>query len=74
MIERFQAETGDRVSRGTAAIGARLRQLVTEAEAERWLPAPNSLLDGASPKDVIARGETDRVSETLLRFEEGIYV
>ena len=73
-IERHRSETGDRVSRDTADIKARLRNLVQEAEVERWLNAPNTMLSGMSPYDAIVRGQTERVSEILVRLEEGIYV
>ncbi|MDQ2686833.1 MAG: MbcA/ParS/Xre antitoxin family protein [Armatimonadota bacterium] len=73
-LEQFQPTASDRVSQDTAAIRARLREFVKEHEADRWLSAPNDLLGGASPCDAIARGQTERVSEILVRLEEGIYV
>lgn len=73
-IERFQSETGSQVSRDTAGIKVRLRSLVKETEVERWLSAPNALLGGVSPQEAIARGQASRVSEILVRLEEGIYV
>lgn len=72
--DRFQADASDHVSRDTAAMRARLMEIVQEHEADRWLSAPNPLLDGLSPRDAIVRGQTEQVSETLVRLEEGIYV
>lgn len=73
-LDQFRAGAPDRVSRDTAEIRARLMNLVREPEADRWLAAPNDLLGGASPCDAIARGQTERVSEMLIRLEEGIYM
>jgi hypothetical protein len=42
-------------------------------EIRRWLHAPNSMFDGNSPVNLIARGETDRISHLLIRLAEGIH-
>lgn len=73
-LDHFQPTAPDRVSQDTAAIRARLLEFVKEHEAEHWLSAPNNLLGGASPYDAIARGQTERISEILVRLEEGIYM
>lgn len=54
-------------------IQAKLNSLVSPAEAQRWLNAPNATLDGRRPIDLISQGESDRVMEILIGLEEGIH-
>ena len=51
-----------------------LNGLVKSAEAERWLAAPNQLLNGSSPLESIRQGKAGQVKELVERLEQGIYV
>ena len=37
-----------------------------------WLNAPNPMLDGAVPADLIRAGEGERVADALLALAEGV--
>jgi uncharacterized protein (DUF2384 family) len=63
----------EQVYRDLEQVWDHLRGLVQETEAERWLYAPNPTLDGASPRDLIEQGETERVLELIATVEHGIY-
>jgi len=45
--------------------------LASESEILIWLKAPNTDFDGLSPMDVIARGDTDAVSDYLMHIRKG---
>jgi hypothetical protein len=44
-----------------------------DKEIKRWLRTPNAKFDGTPPVNLIARGETDRISHLLTRLAEGIH-
>jgi len=41
-------------------------------EINRWLSTANPMFDSNAPVDIIAKGETDRVLQALVRLDEGI--
>ena len=52
-------------------IQRKLEALFPSAEARRWLETPQPPLDG-SPRDLMIRGEAERVLRVLTRLEQGI--
>ncbi len=52
-------------------IQRKLEALFPPAEARHWLDTAQPLLDG-SPRELIARGEAERVLRVLTRLEQGI--
>ena len=51
-----------------------LSGLVEKNEVDRWLNAPNPMLDDDCPLDSIKLGKTQQVIEMLASLQEGIYV
>lgn len=51
-----------------------LRGIVETKEIDRWLSAPNTLLDGSRPVDSIKQGRTKQVLEIVALVQEGIHV
>lgn len=49
----------------------RLGGLMKPQEVGAWLRAPNPAFDGASPAQVIERGQTDRLWQMLYQVESG---
>lgn len=52
-------------------IQRKLETLFPPAEARRWLETAQPQFDG-SPRDLMARGEAERVLRVLTRLEQGI--
>lgn len=57
---------------------ARLRQDLNEIlmpeVIPQWLVSPNTVFEGSSPLDLIARGETDRVWRLIWQLQDGVPV
>ncbi len=51
-----------------------LNGLVEPVETDRWLAAPNQLLNGNSPLESIRQGKARQVKELVERLNQGIYV
>ena len=49
----------------------KLEALFPAAEARRWLDTPQEAL-GGSPRELLARGEGERILRLLVRLEQGI--
>ena len=71
---QFIAADDFRFRREMRRIRARLRELVTPPEVDRWLHAPNKNLNGLTPAAAVAQGKTSLVLEMIATVEEGIYV
>ena len=52
-------------------IQSKLESLFPPAEARRWLGTPQPQFEG-SPRELMARGEAERVLRVLTRLEQGI--
>jgi len=63
-----------RTQRETQQIRQVLDTVVQTQEADRWLAAPNALLDGDSPLDCIRQGRTRQLKELVERLTQGLYV
>lgn len=55
----------------SAQIQQKLDTLFPAAEGRRWLDTSQQPL-GGSPRELIARGEAERVLRLLIRLEQGI--
>ena len=49
----------------------RLARVMEPDQARRWLDQPNAAFDGATPSEVVGRGERDRVWRMLYDLESG---
>lgn len=50
-----------------------LSDSLTQRGIEQWLRAPNRLLDGQRPLDLLERGEDAAVEEAARAFIDGAY-
>lgn len=50
----------------------RLAQVVEPSTVPAWLETPNPAFDGLKPREVIDRGETDRLWNMLFYLESGV--
>jgi hypothetical protein len=55
----------------TRRIRSALEKLVGKDAVGRWLKEPNPAFDGATPLQVIERGETDRLWRMIHQLESG---
>lgn len=63
-----------RVQQDIRQVKQMLHSSVKPAEADRWLAAPNPLLNGNSPMNSIRQGRTWQVNDLVERLAQGIYM
>ena len=55
---------------------ARLRRelavIIVPEAVDKWLHTPNNYFDGASPLELIERGEADRIWKLIWRIQDGV--
>jgi hypothetical protein len=57
-----------------AEVFAMLKEIYDAREALVFLQSPCGLLDGATPHDVMERGEPEKVRDMLRRLLDGAYI
>lgn len=50
------------------------REVLTAEGVEIWLCAPNPWLNGATPSDLVLRGESTRVLTMIEALASGVYL